>query len=222
MLRSVERRVYLQPHPPNHMLSLPHPVKTVSKLTHISLANFSVTVQPTGHVMQLETMETSSCDIPDDTPTEPVQQIAPSTSQQTTPTTQQATPTTKTAATQGVTQPATVADDAMQKEHLVTPQAHHVIIPSYSSWFDYNGVHAIEKQALPEFFSGQNRSKTPEMLVVQYHVVYSIACYHRYMAYRNFMIDTYRLNPTEYLTVTACRRNLTGDVCAILRWVWLQ
>lgn len=42
------------------------------------------------------------------------------------------------------------------------------------------------------------------------------------MAYRNFMVDTYRLNPTEYLTVTACRRNLTGDVCAILRWVWLE
>lgn len=112
--------------------------------------------------MQLETMETSSCDIPDDTPTEPVQQPAPPTTQNAptaqAPPTSQATPT---------TQPATtpVNDDAMQKEHLVTPQAHHVIIPSYSSWFEYNGVHAIEKQALPEFFSGQNRSKTPEMLV---------------------------------------------------------
>lgn len=28
------------------------------------------------------------------------------------------------------------------------------------------------------------------------------------MAYRNFMIDTYRLNPSQYLTATACRRNL--------------
>ena len=37
------------------------------------------------------------------------------------------------------------------------------------------------------------------------------------MAYRNFMVDTYRLNPREYLTVTACRRSLTGDVCAIIR-----
>ena len=37
------------------------------------------------------------------------------------------------------------------------------------------------------------------------------------MAYRNFMVDTYRLNPTEYLTSTACRRNLAGDVCAIMR-----
>ena len=29
-----------------------------------------------------------------------------------------------------------------------------------------------------------------------------------YSSFRNFMIDTYRLNPSEYLTVTACRRNL--------------
>ena len=31
------------------------------------------------------------------------------------------------------------------------------------------------------------------------------------------MIDTYRLNPNEYLSITACRRNLAGDVCAIMR-----
>jgi hypothetical protein len=31
------------------------------------------------------------------------------------------------------------------------------------------------------------------------------------------MINSYRLRPTEYLTVTACRRNLAGDVCAIMR-----
>ena len=42
-------------------------------------------------------------------------------------------------------------------------------------------------------------------------------CVSRYLAYRNFMIDTYRLNPQEYLTSTACRRNLAGDVCAIMR-----
>ncbi len=37
------------------------------------------------------------------------------------------------------------------------------------------------------------------------------------MAYRNFMADSFRLNPMEYLTVTSCRRNLAGDVGAILR-----
>ena len=83
----------------------------------------------------------------------------------------------------------------------VTEQTHHIIIPSYSAWFDYNAIHAIEKRALPEFFNSKNKSKTPEV----------------YLAYRNFMIDTYRLNPMEYLSATACRRNLAGDVCAIMR-----
>lgn len=80
-------------------------------------------------------------------------------------------------------------------------QTNHIIVPSYSAWFDYNCIHSVERRALPEFFNFKNKSKTPEV----------------YIAYRNFMIDTYRLNPTEYLTFTACRRNLAGDVCAIMR-----
>lgn len=80
-------------------------------------------------------------------------------------------------------------------------QTHHIIIPSYSSWFDYSSIHELEKRALPEFFNAKNRSKTPEI----------------YLGYRNFMIDTYRLNPSEYLSATSCRRNLPGDVCAIMR-----
>lgn len=80
-------------------------------------------------------------------------------------------------------------------------QTHHIIVPSYSAWFDYTCIHEIEKRALPEYFNQKNKSKTPEI----------------YMGYRNFMIDTYRLNPGEYLSGTACRRNLPGDVCAIMR-----
>ncbi|KAL1903013.1 SWI/SNF and RSC complex subunit Ssr2 [Sporothrix stenoceras] len=86
------------------------------------------------------------------------------------------------------------------REHLIT-QTHAIILPSYSTWFDMNKIHAIERKALPEFFNSRNRSKTP----------------HVYKDYRDFMINTYRLNPIEYLTVTACRRNLAGDVCAIMR-----
>jgi len=88
-----------------------------------------------------------------------------------------------------------------EEEDNVTEQLHHIVVPSYSSWFDYNSIHTVEKRALPEFFNGRNKSKTPEI----------------YLAYRNFLIDTYRLNPNEYLTSTACRRNLAGDVCAIMR-----
>ena len=49
------------------------------------------------------------------------------------------------------------------KESNVTEQTHHIIIPSYSSWFDYNSIHAIERRALPEFFNEKNKSKSPEM-----------------------------------------------------------
>lgn len=87
------------------------------------------------------------------------------------------------------------------QEQEACEQTHHIIVPSYSAWFDYKCIHEIEKRALPEFFNQKNRSKSPEI----------------YMGYRNFMIDTYRLNPGEYLSATACRRNLPGDVCAIMR-----
>uniref|UniRef100_A0A671MC53 SWI/SNF complex subunit SMARCC1-like n=1 Tax=Sinocyclocheilus anshuiensis TaxID=1608454 RepID=A0A671MC53_9TELE len=89
----------------------------------------------------------------------------------------------------------------MEGEESATEQTHHIIVPTYASWFDYNCIHQIERRALPEFFNGKNKSKTPEI----------------YLAYRNFMIDTYRLNPQEYLTSSSCRRNLTGDVCALIR-----
>jgi SWI/SNF related-matrix-associated actin-dependent regulator of chromatin subfamily C len=80
-------------------------------------------------------------------------------------------------------------------------QTQEVIIPSYAAWFDMGKIHPVERRALPEFFNSRNRSKTPAI----------------YKDYRDFMINTYRLRPTEYLTVTACRRNLAGDVCAIMR-----
>lgn len=88
-----------------------------------------------------------------------------------------------------------------QARKYLAAQTHQVIIPSYSAWFDMSAIHAVERRALPEFFNGKNRSKTPAI----------------YKDYRDFMINTYRLRPSEYLTVTACRRNLAGDVCAIMR-----
>lgn len=90
--------------------------------------------------------------------------------------------------------------ESAARAHLVA-QTHAIILPSYSSWFDMHAIHAVERKSLPEFFNSRNRSKTPAV----------------YKDYRDFMVNTYRLNPTEYLTVTACRRNLAGDVCAIMR-----
>lgn len=90
--------------------------------------------------------------------------------------------------------------EASARSHLAT-QTHSIMLPSYATWFDMHNVHGVEKKAVPEFFNGRNRSKTPAV----------------YKDYRDFMVNTYRLNPVEYLTVTACRRNLAGDVCAIMR-----
>ena len=92
------------------------------------------------------------------------------------------------------------AIESSARSHLIA-QTHAIILPSYSTWFDMHTIHSLEKKTMMEFFNNRNRSKTPAV----------------YKDYRDFMINTYRLNPSEYLTVTACRRNLAGDVCAIMR-----
>jgi SWI/SNF related-matrix-associated actin-dependent regulator of chromatin subfamily C len=56
-------------------------------------------------------------------------------------------------------------DDVRKDEDNMTEQTHHIIVPSYAAWFDYNSLHAIERRALPEFFNSKNKSKTPEMYV---------------------------------------------------------
>ncbi|KAL8736074.1 MAG: hypothetical protein Q9181_002588, partial [Wetmoreana brouardii] len=90
--------------------------------------------------------------------------------------------------------------ESLARSHLIQ-QTYSIILPSYSTWFDMHKIHEQERRALPEFFNHRNRSKTEAV----------------YKDYRDFMINTYRLNPAEYLTVTACRRNLAGDVCSIMR-----
>ncbi|KAG0317547.1 hypothetical protein BGZ97_005204 [Linnemannia gamsii] len=88
-----------------------------------------------------------------------------------------------------------------EANRYLSQQTQEVIIPSYSAWFSLSKIHEIEQKSLPEFFTQKNRNKSPAV----------------YKEYRDFMVNTYRLNPSEYLTVTACRRNLAGDVCAIIR-----
>lgn len=100
------------------------------------------------------------------------------------------------------TDPAVTQKQMEEKaRNFLAKQTFRVIIPSYAAWFDREEINEIEKKSLPEFFNGKNKTKTPEV----------------YKEYRDFMLDTYRLNPTEYLTVTATRRNLSGDVCSIMR-----
>lgn len=105
-----------------------------------------------------------------------------------------------TATNGGVETKSKEAFESAARDHLIS-QTHAIVLPSYSTWFDMNSIHDIERKAMAEFFNNRNRSKTPAV----------------YKDYRDFMINTYRLNPAEYLTMTACRRNLAGDVCAIMR-----
>jgi SWIRM-associated domain at the N-terminal/SWIRM domain/Myb-like DNA-binding domain/Zinc finger, ZZ type len=73
--------------------------------------------------------------------------------------------------------------------------------PRYSTWFDIKRVHEIERNALPEFFSGRYKSKNEGV----------------YLQTRNFMIQTWLRSPLRYLSATAARRNLRGDAPAIQR-----
>lgn len=81
------------------------------------------------------------------------------------------------------------------------------ILPSCSAWFDKNGIHQIERDMVPEFFTGKT-SKTPQV----------------YTNLRNRMIKLYQEDPKTYLTATTCRKNIVGacltqpgDACAIIR-----
>ena len=76
-----------------------------------------------------------------------------------------------------------------------------VLIPTCSQWFDIDKIHEIEMNSLPEFFCGKYPSKTPS----------------NYKEYRNFIVGLYRENPSCYLSATACRRYLVGDVCSLMR-----
>lgn len=92
------------------------------------------------------------------------------------------------------------------KNYLID-QSSHIVIPSFAKWFNMNDVHSIEKKLFPDFFPVKDGEeyksiyKTPEI----------------YKNMRDFMINSYRINPLEYLTVTAIRRNVAGDVSSIIR-----
>ncbi|EHN02594.1 Rsc8p [Saccharomyces cerevisiae x Saccharomyces kudriavzevii VIN7] len=84
---------------------------------------------------------------------------------------------------------------------FLAKQTHPVIIPSFASWFDISKIHEIEKRSNPDFFNDSSRFKTPKA----------------YKDTRNFIINTYRLSPYEYLTITAVRRNVAMDVASIVK-----
>ena len=92
-------------------------------------------------------------------------------------------------------------ETASKPSNYIPPKLEPVKIPDSAKWFNMEEIHDIEKASLPEFFNGKYPSKTPEI----------------YKKYRNFIINLYRQNPVVYLTATACRRYLSGDVNGIIR-----
>ncbi|KAH3667827.1 hypothetical protein WICMUC_005227 [Wickerhamomyces mucosus] len=88
-----------------------------------------------------------------------------------------------------------------KSKYYLARQTKPIIIPSFASWFKLDSIHDVEKNSLPEFFNANSRFKTEQI----------------YKDIRDFMIHTYRLNPIEYLTLTAVRRNIATDVASIIR-----
>lgn len=83
-------------------------------------------------------------------------------------------------------------------EDIIKPSLY---LPSKVSWFDISTIHEYEKSCLSEFFDNSSPLRTPEI----------------YKEYRDFMINTYQQNPSQYLTFTGCRRNLVGDAVSIYK-----
>lgn len=96
-------------------------------------------------------------------------------------------------------------DEAQKLEdkafRFLAKQTHSIVVPSFARWFDISTIHEIEKRSLPDFFDDSSRYKSPKS----------------YRDTRNFMINTYRLSPFEYMTITAVRRNLAMDVASIIK-----
>ncbi|RCH86657.1 hypothetical protein CU098_002027, partial [Rhizopus stolonifer] len=71
---------------------------------------------------------------------------------------------------------------------------------SCPAWFSMDSIHAMEKLALPEYFTNQ-AGLTPE----------------EYKECRDYMITIYRSNPDYYLTVSACKSKLDKDLVQLVR-----
>ncbi|KAI9289751.1 hypothetical protein BC943DRAFT_315067 [Umbelopsis sp. AD052] len=82
------------------------------------------------------------------------------------------------------------------------PVPKQIIIPTAAaSWFDAAKVHEIEKLSLPHFFEHEGDNSYE----------------HEYIRYRDYMINTYQADSTEYLTVLACTKDLNGDLEDLMR-----
>ncbi|KAG6554229.1 hypothetical protein Mapa_004145 [Marchantia paleacea] len=96
--------------------------------------------------------------------------------------------------------PAENSGSTMAVTSSTSPAKPH-LIPTHAGWFNWNQIHLLERLGLPEFFSGKNKLKTPEI----------------YKEHRNFIMSKYRENPSKLLKVEDVQGLLTGDVTGVVR-----
>ncbi|CAH8354589.1 unnamed protein product [Eruca vesicaria subsp. sativa] len=68
------------------------------------------------------------------------------------------------------------------------------VLPMHSAWFAPNTVDRLERQVVPQFFSGKSPNHTPES----------------YMHFRNAIVSKYTDNPEKTLTVSDCQGLVHG------------
>lgn len=105
---------------------------------------------------------------------------------------------------ENINEPAVESISKVKHAPTLYPQTHSILIPSYSHWFDLDKINLKEKEELPEFFienQPDDISKTAQF----------------YKTIRNFIVNTYRINPGEKISFFAVRRNLKGDAGSLLR-----
>lgn len=66
-------------------------------------------------------------------------------------------------------------------------------------WFSWQSIHEVERLSLREFFDGSSITRTPRI----------------YKEYRDFIITTYREDPTRRLSFTDIRKSLVGDISVL-------
>ncbi|XP_023645194.1 SWI/SNF complex subunit SWI3C isoform X2 [Capsella rubella] len=68
------------------------------------------------------------------------------------------------------------------------------VLPMHSDWFAPNTVDRLERQVVPQFFSGKSPNHTPES----------------YMEFRNAIVSKYVENPEKTLTISDCQGLVDG------------
>uniref|UniRef100_A0A7N0ZRS4 SWI/SNF complex subunit SWI3C n=1 Tax=Kalanchoe fedtschenkoi TaxID=63787 RepID=A0A7N0ZRS4_KALFE len=103
-----------------------------------------------------------------------------------------------------ITPPAIMEGKGVIK-HVRNEQPH--VVPMHSDWFSLGTIHRLERQNVPNFFSGRSASLTPE----------------KYMECRNRIVAMYVQNPEKRLLAANCHGLFSGidpeDVNRIVRFL---